>query len=86
MDFFQNINIVLLGFFIWLAIAPRLNSPRYGELFLAYMAALLLCLLATSEIMMSKPVPFFFTVGGSFAFCYIVLRATIRVTIKKKVS
>ncbi len=83
MDFFKNSNTILLGFLIWLIIAPRFSSPRHGELFLAYMTALLFSLIASSEIMMVKPVAFFFTVGGVLAFCYIVARMTIRVTIKK---
>jgi len=44
----------------------------------------LFSLVATSEIIMIKPVAFFFTVGGVLAFCYLVARKTIRVTIKNK--
>lgn len=83
MEFQQYSNIVMVGFLVWLFMAPRVNSPRYGELFMAYMTALLFSLIATSEIMMVKPVAFFFTVGGVLAFCYVVARKTIRVTIKK---
>lgn len=83
MDFQQYSNIIMVGFLVWLLMAPRVNSPRYGELFMAYMTALLFSLIATSEIIMVKPVAFFFTVGGVLAFCYVVARKTIRVTIKK---
>lgn len=83
MDFANYISIVVIGFLVWVSIAPRLNSPRYGELFLAYMTALLFCLLATSEIMMIKPIAFFFTVGGVFAFFCVVARMTIRVNLHK---
>ena len=82
MDFLKYSNIVLIGFLVWLIMAPRASSPRYGELFLAYMAALLFSLIASSEIMMFKPVAFFFTVGGVFAFFYVVFRTSLRVTIK----
>lgn len=84
MEISQYSYVVLVGFFVWLTIAPRNSSPRFGELFLAYMAALLFSLVAATEIIMTKPVAFFFTVGGVLAFCYLVARKTIRVTIKNK--
>ncbi len=83
MEFFKNTNFVVAGFWVWLFIAPRITSPRYRELFLAYMTALLICLIATSEIMTVKPVAFFFTVGGSFAFFYVLLRSRIRIKITR---
>jgi hypothetical protein len=83
MDFQGYGNIIIAGFLVWLLMAPRVNSPRYGELFMAYMTALLFSLIGTSEIIMIKPVAFFFTVGGVLAFCYVVARKTIRVTIRK---
>lgn len=83
MEFMKNSNIILIGFLVWLIIAPRVSSPRYSELFLAYMTALLFSLIASSEIMMIKPVAFFFTLGGVLAFCYVVARKTIRITIRK---
>lgn len=83
MEFAKYINIVLIGFFVWLVIAPRVRSPRYGELLLAYTTALMLSLIGTSEIMMIKPDAFFFTVGGVFAFCYVVARRTLRISVKK---
>jgi len=83
LEFFKNTNFVVAGFLVWLFIAPRITSPRYRELFLAYMTALLICLIATSEIMTIKPVAFFFTVGGSFAFFYVLLRSRIRIKITR---
>ncbi|MPL81598.1 hypothetical protein SDC9_27526 [bioreactor metagenome] len=83
MGFVQHSNIILVGFLVWLVIAPRFGSPRYGELFLAYMTALLFSLIGSSEIMLIKPVAFFFTVGGVLAFFYILARMTIKVTIRK---
>jgi len=79
----QNINIVVLGFFVWLVIAPRRNSSRYGELFLAYMATLLFSLVGSSEMIMVKPVAFFFTIGGVVAFFYVVVSKTIRIVVRK---
>jgi hypothetical protein len=83
MEFFNNSNIILFGFCVWLLMAPRLGSKQYGEMFLAYMVALLACLIGTSETMMIKPAAFFFTVGGAIAFCYVVVQATIRISIRK---
>lgn len=83
MDFITNSNSILLGFVVWLLMAPRLTNPRYGELFLAYTAALLLSLLACSDLLFIKPVAFFFTVGGVFAFSYVLARTTIHISGKK---
>lgn len=83
MEIMKNSNIIMYGFFVWLFIAPRRNSSRYGEFFLAYMAALLFSLVGSSEILMVKPVAFFFTMGGVLAFFYVVLRKTIHIAIRK---
>ncbi len=83
MDFGQNIYIVLCGFLVWLLIAPRLSESSGNDWFLAYMAALLFSLIASSEIMMVKPVAFFFTVGGVFAFAYVVARTMVTIRIRK---
>ncbi|CUH97850.1 hypothetical protein P22_3997 [Propionispora sp. 2/2-37] len=83
MESIMNTSIIFIGFLVWLVIAPRFNSPRYSELFLAYMTALLFCLIGSSEIMMIKPAAFFFTVGGSLAFCYIVARMAVKFSVKK---
>jgi len=83
MGIMQNSNIVVLGFIVWLSIAPRRNSSRYGELFLAYMTTLLFSLVGSTEIIMVKPVAFFFTVGGVVAFFYVVIRKTVTIAIKK---
>lgn len=83
MDILNYSNVILVGFLVWLTLAPRVGNPRYGELFLAYMVTLMLCLIGTSEILMVKPVAFFFTVGGVLAFVYVVARSTIRISIRK---
>ena len=83
MGLIQNGNIIILGFLVWLFIAPRRNSSRYGELFLAYMATLLFSLVGSSEMIMVKPVAFFFTIGGVVAFFYVVVRKTMTIAIKK---
>ncbi|HAK72736.1 MAG TPA: hypothetical protein DCP36_02625 [Sporomusaceae bacterium] len=83
MDILNYSNVILVGFLVWLTLAPRVGNPRYGELFLAYMVTLMLCLIGTSEILMVKPIAFFFTVGGVLAFVYVVARSTIRISIKK---
>lgn len=83
MGLIQNSNTILLGFLVWLFIAPRRNSSRYGELFLAYMVTLLVSLVGSSELIMVKPVAFFFTIGGVVAFFYVVVRKTIRIAIRK---
>lgn len=83
MEFSQYTSIIAMGFVVWLTIAVGTSVSRNSERFLAYMAALLFCLIGTSEIMMIKPIAFFFTVGGVFAFCYIVARAIPIVRMKK---
>lgn len=83
MGIMQNSSIVVLGFLVWLFIAPRRNSTRYGELFLAYMTTLLFSLVGSTEIIMVKPVAFFFTLGGVLAFFLVVVRKTVTVVIKK---
>lgn len=83
LELMKNSNIIIYGFFVWLFIAPKRNSSRYGEFFLAYMTALLFSLIGSSEIMMVKPVAFFFTIGGVLAFFYVVVRKTIRIAIRK---
>lgn len=83
MDFSQHINVVIWGFIVWIILAPKVANPRFRELFLAYMVALMLCLVGTSEIILVKPVPFFFTVGGALAFTYILLRGALRIAIRK---
>ncbi len=83
MEFTKYTNVVVMGFLVWLIIAPRVHNPRYRELFLAYMSALMLCLIGTSEIILVKPVAFFFSVGGGLAFIYIVIRSAVRVSIRK---
>jgi len=83
MGLLQNSNFIILGFLVWLFIAPRRNSSRYGELFLAYMTTLLCSLVGSTEIIMVKPVAFFFTIGGVLAFFYVVVRKTVTVAIRK---
>lgn len=83
MEIMKNSNIIIYGFLVWLLIAPRNSSSRYGEFFLAYMAALLFSLVGSTELLMVKPVAFFFTMGGVFAFFYVVMRKTIHIAIKK---
>lgn len=82
-ELMQNSNIVALGFLVWLFIAPRRNSSRYGELFLAYMTSLLFSLVGSSELLMVKPVAFFFTIGGVLAFFYVIVRKTVRIGLRK---
>lgn len=83
MDFSQKIIIISIGFMVWAILAPRFNNPKYAELFLAYMTALLCSLIASSELLTTKPAAFFFTIGGVLAFCWEVVRKTIRITVRK---
>lgn len=83
MELMQNSNFIVLGFLVWLVIAPRRNSSRYGELFLAYMTTLLCSLVGSTEIIMVKPVAFFFTIGGVLAFFCVVVSKTVTVGIRK---
>lgn len=83
MEIGQNIYIIAYGFLVWLVIAPRLGSSLNSEWFLAYMVALLFSLIGSSEIMMVKPAAFFFTVGGVFAFAYVVARSMVMIRARK---
>ncbi len=83
MEFGNYSYVILGGFVVWLGMAPRSGKPNYSERFLAYMVTLLFSLIASSEIMMVKPIAFFFTIGGVLAFCYVVARSTIAIRIKK---
>ena len=83
MELSQNISVVLCGFLVWLLIAPRASMAGWGDWFLAYMAALLLSLIGASEIILVKPVAFFFTLGGVVAFCYVLARSMVAIRIKK---
>ena len=83
MEFATYSHAVFWGFLVWLLMAPRSGNARYGERFLAYMTALALCLIGTSEIIHIKPVPFFFTVGGALAFAYIIALNIARLPAKR---
>ena len=83
MELSQNIYVIFCGFLVWLIIAPRAGAVGYADWFLAYMAALLVSLIGAAEIIMVKPVAFFFTVGGVLAFCYVVARSRIVIRLKK---
>ncbi|MBU2703458.1 hypothetical protein Ga0466249_004603 [Sporomusaceae bacterium BoRhaA] len=80
MEFVSNGNIIFMGFVVWLMIAPRRKGKQSGSSFLAYMVALLFSLLASSDLLLIKPVAFFFTVGGVLAFFVVIARNTIRIT------
>ena len=84
MEFSNYFNIIAVGFCVWLLIAPQAGNPGFREQLTAYMTALLLSLIGTSEIMLVKPVAFFFSVGGVLAFCYVIARSVTRVSIKNK--
>lgn len=83
MELSQNIYVVLSGFLVWLIIAPRASMAGWSDWFLAYMAALLLSLIGASEIILIKPVAFFFTIGGVLAFCYVLARSMVVIRIRK---
>ncbi|MBP2654343.1 MAG: hypothetical protein H6Q73_1912 [Firmicutes bacterium] len=83
MDFSSYSNVIVIGFLVWVAMAPKSKSNNFGEWFLAYMAALMFSLIGSSEIMMIKPNAFFFSIGGALAFFYVVARSVITVQIKK---
>lgn len=82
MEIGQNMYVLFAGFFVWLLIAPKINQPHYGDHFFAYTVALLLSLVGTSDMVLSNPVAFFFTVGGTVAFFYVLFTRTIRIIVK----
>lgn len=83
MEFGNYTYAVITGFLVWLMMAPRAGRPGYGDWFLAYMTVLMFSLIGTAEIMMVKPVAFFFTVGGVLAFCYVLARSLAVVRVRK---
>lgn len=83
MEVSHNIYVIACGFLVWLLIAPRRGMTSWDDWFLAYMAALLISLIGASEIILVKPVAFFFTVGGVLAFCYVLARSAVVIRIKK---
>lgn len=84
MDFINNGNIIFIGFVVWLIMVPQMTSFQNSQAFLAYMVALLLSLLVTSDLLFIKPVAFFFTVGGVLAFLLVVARTSIRIGSQKE--
>lgn len=83
MDVTQYVSTIGMGFTVWLAVALLSDVFHHSERFLAYMVSLLFCLIGTSEIIMVKPVAFFFTVGGTLAFGYLVARSLLILRLKK---
>ncbi|SEJ25705.1 hypothetical protein SAMN05660742_10518 [Propionispira arboris] len=82
MEFTQYMGTMAIGFIVWLFMAPKLNNPKCGELFLAYMVTLMCCLVGTAEVIVSKPIAFFFTIGGALAFFVVVVVRMFQITIK----
>lgn len=76
------ISIIGLGFAICLLMAPR-PGPGFGEKFIAYVVALLLALIATTDIFLIKPVAFYFTLGGLLAVVFLFIRSSVRITVRK---
>ena len=82
MEISQNIYALFAGFFVWFFIAPQAKRKNYGNLFASYTMTLILSLVGTGDLIMVKPIAFFFTVGGVFAFFYVLFTRTIQVIIK----
>lgn len=80
MELVSNGNVIFMGFVVWLMMAPRRKGKQNGSSFLAYMVALLFSVLASADLLLIKPVAFFFTVGGALAFFVVIARNTIRIT------
>lgn len=78
MEISQNIGTIFSGFMVLWFLAPRATSPYYGQLFLAYMVALLFIVVGTADLIMIKPTAFFFMVGGSVAFLLNVFMKIVR--------
>lgn len=73
MAFYQYKEVIFFGFVVCWSLAPSISRPRFAELLLAYLSAMLVLLLATGEILTSYPVPFYFMVGGALALVYFFL-------------
>lgn len=84
MELGKYVHVIFGGFLVWLSMAPGVNNPQYGDKLLAYMVTLLFSLIASSELMMTKPIAFFFTIGGVLAFCYVLARSVVIIRVKKE--
>ena len=80
MNITPNFYFEISGFLIWYLIFKK--KKREGQPFLAYTIAFLISLLISSDLIYSKPSAFFFNVGGSFAFFYVLFKKTVIITIK----
>lgn len=74
----QNLGTIGIGFLIWWILAPRSNGKEHGQPWLAYLVTMLVCLEVSSEMMMSRPNAFFFTVGGSIALFFVLLMRLLK--------
>ncbi len=74
-----NRTAVLAGFIVWWTLAPRMNRAGAFDRLLAYLTAMMVLLIATAELIMVKPLPFYFMVGGGLAFFYQFSRIVIRI-------
>ncbi|WIW71632.1 MULTISPECIES: hypothetical protein [Anaerosinus] len=82
MEISPNLYALFAGFLVWFCIAPKARCKNYGNLFAAYTMTMALTLVGTADLIIIKPIAFFFTVGGVFAFFYVLFTRTIQIIIK----
>jgi hypothetical protein len=78
MEISQHFGIIVMGFVVWFFMAPSKKNADYGKALPAYMVTMMLCIEASSDLMMSRPNAFFFTVGGSAAVFFVLFMRLLR--------
>ena len=68
----SNAGIVFVGFLVSLWLMPRATNADYAYRFFGYACAIIMLLVATSEIMIVYPVPFYFMLGSGITLLYTV--------------
>lgn len=67
-----NAGVVLVGFLVSLWLMPRATNADYPYRFFGYACAIIMLLVATSEIMIAYPVPFYFMLGSGITLLYTI--------------
>lgn len=80
----SNAGIIFIGFIVSLWLLPRATSKDYTQKFFAYISAILLLLIATSEVMVQYPLPFYFMLGSAITLLYTLFVIFSRLTKQKQ--
>lgn len=79
-----NAGIVFVGFMVALWLMPRATNSDYLYRFFGYACAIIMLLVATSEIMITYPVPFYFMLGSGITLLYTIFVMFTRIAKEPK--